>query len=392
MKKIYMVSCLLAMLLPFTNLMAQSNAGDCFGTPSTSPNAKIFHLKGFNGAPLVNTLFYSGFPANTTVRIYKDNNTGISPLVEGVTNSSGSFTWSYPANTPTPPVLTCVINNASCCLKNTPALTDCTVGSVVPTVPFFLDPPTNSICGILVKVNIGDKVQLLNSAGVLVPNVIERYRLTASEPGLEYVCISYPCNTIIGTVTACGATNCCSRPFAPEASLPVFLKNFSASVSQGNVSLNWSTSAEIGSKNYVIERSVDGKNFSPVGTVDAAGSSLVLQKYSFVDQNVVGAAYYRLDMIDIDAKHEYSKIVYVNTGKGTGKVTVGPTVFSDYIQLFGISSAELTRANVQVFNLTGQEVQYRVTGANAITLNESAPSGMYILKVKTQSFKILKSK
>lgn len=392
MKKIYMVSCLMAMMLSFTNLSAQSNASDCFGTPSSSPNAKIYHLKAFSGAPLVNTLYFSDFPANTTIRIYKDNNTGISPLVEGVTNVSGTFTWSYPANTIAPPVLICIVNSASCCLKNIPALTDCTPGAVVPTVPFFLDPPANTLCGILVKVKIGDKVKLLDAAGVLVPNVIEQYRLTATEPGLEYVCISFPCNTIIGTVTACGATNCCSKPFAPEAPLPVFLRDFSAKVSQGNVSLNWSTSTEVASKNYVVERSNDGINFSPIGDVDAAGSSLTLQKYSYIDQNVTGAAYYRLKMIDIDTKHDYSKIVYANAGKGSGKITVGPTVFSDYIQLFGIPSAEITRANVQVFNLTGQSIAYKVTGANAITLAESAPSGMYILRVKSQSFKVLKSK
>lgn len=394
MKKIYMVSCLLATVLLFANaaIFAQSDLSSCFGSPSTSPNARILHLKGFNSpGPLTNTLSFVGMPVGSTIRIYANTNIAGAPtLVEHtfVAGDNGAFNWSYPANTVNPPVVNCVSGTgAGCCLKSIPTLLDCSVGQAINFAPFI----QSGECRMLVKVNNGDIVQLLNTAGQVVPNVFEYQTRIDIGGGQEFACISYPCGTLLGTITACGLVNCCSRPFVASGTLPIVLSDFKASLSQGKTILNWSSSVEVDSKNYEIEKSSNGRDFNTVGSIASAGNSYSVQKYSYIDQNTSsGAAFYRLKMVDLDGKYEYSKVVYINAGRGGTTLTVGPNPFTDYIQLIGITSAEVSRANVQVINQTGQQVAYKITGANTIILDNAAPKGLYILKIKGQQFKIVK--
>ncbi len=395
MKKIYMVSFLIAMLftLPAYNLIAQSNLADCFGTPSTAPNARVFHLKGFNSpGPLINTVSFTDIPLGVVVRVYPDLNTnGIAPLFEHtfIAADNGKFSWSYPNNTANPPVIICVSPSGAlgCCLKNIPALLVCSPGQGVNFNPFI----ENGECRMLVKVNAGDAVQLLNAAGQVIPDVVEvRARITLAN-GQEIVCVRYPCNAIIGSITACGAVNCCSTPFAIGAPLPIILIDFKASLDrQGKAFLNWSSAIEINSKSYIIEKGTNGRDFSAVGEVASSGSGAATINYSFADKNAIsGRTYYRLKMLDTDGKFEYSKVVAVNAKIGDG-VTAGPNPFTNSIQLYGMPSAELSKKNIQVLNAVGQQISYTVTGANTITLDEAAPKGMYIVKVKDQQFKMLK--
>jgi hypothetical protein len=394
MKKIYMGLCLMAMLftLPNSNLIAQSDLSNCFGSPSTAPNARVFHLKGFNASgPLTNAVFFTDMPTGAIVRVYPNLNTGgIPPLVEHtfVVGDNGKFSWVYPNNTANPPVVICVSTASSgCCLKTVPALSSCTEGQGINFKPFV----DFGECRMLIKVNVGDVIQLLDAAGQVIPGVVEVQARIGLGNGQEIACVRYPCGVTIGSITACGAVNCCSRPFVAEGILPIVLIDFKASLSQqGKAILNWSSAIEIDSKSYIIEKSINGIDFSGVGQVDAAGSSRAAFNYSFADKNIIsGRTYYRLKMLDTDGKFEYSKVVYVN-GKVGNVVTAGPNPFITSIQLFGIPSADVNQKNIQVINTVGQQINYRVTGANTITLEATAPTGMYIIKVKDQQFKMLK--
>jgi hypothetical protein len=110
--------------------------------------------------------------------------------------------------------------------------------------------------------------------------------------------------------------------------------------------------------------------------------------YGFNDeQGGNGTAYYRLKMVDIDGKSEYSTVVYVNNRKGasTEILSVFPNPFRSTIQLRGVNAGDVNRKNIRVFNSMGKEINYSVTGSNAITLDPSLPAGVYILKVQSQA-------
>jgi hypothetical protein len=177
--------------------------------------------------------------------------------------------------------------------------------------------------------------------------------------------------------------------------LPVKLTSFTGRLKTDNsVTLDWATAIEEASLQYEVQRSTDGKYFEKVGTLKAAGTSLTTIKYTFEDQLPSNGAYfYRLKQIDIDGKFEYSKVVYVNSKKGSGVITkVFPNPFKGEVQLIGATSSDLTPNNVQVFNIAGQRVTYRFMGANSILIDPSAPDGIYVLKVKGHTYKLEKNK
>lgn len=190
---------------------------------------------------------------------------------------------------------------------------------------------------------------------------------------------------------------CWYRP-AAGGSLPIKLTSFNGKLNtETETTLSWASSLEENSFQYEVQRSADGKNFVTVGKVTAAGTSLESVKYAFNDPlPAAGAYFYRLRMVDLDGKAELSKVVYVNSKKGSGIVTkVFPNPFKSEIQLIGATSSDLnTPGNVKVFNMSGQQISYRIVGANAIALDPNAPKGLYVVSINNgvskQIFKVSK--
>ena len=94
-----------------------------------------------------------------------------------------------------------------------------------------------------------------------------------------------------------------------QGSLPVTLASFTATAEHNIASLDWSTTAEINSAYFEIERSVDARTWGLLGRVKSRGESNDIQFYNFKDQHPVdGVNYYRLKMTDRDGSYAYSDI------------------------------------------------------------------------------------
>jgi hypothetical protein len=212
----------------------------------------------------------------------------------------------------------------------------------------------------------------------------------------QYDCNAYSAQRI--EVTKFQIGTCVSSNFAAPAPLPIKLTGFVGRLeTESSVRLDFTSALELNSYQYIVERSADGKTFTNVGSVKAAGNSGSEIKYNFIDQLPgAGAYFYRLKMIDIDGSSEYSKVVYVNSKKGAGIVTkLFPNPFNSEVQLIGATSSDLnTQGAIKVFNMSGQQIGFRIVGANAIAIDPNAPKGLYLLKFKTESsnqtFKLIK--
>jgi hypothetical protein len=55
--------------------------------------------------------------------------------------------------------------------------------------------------------------------------------------------------------------------------LPLHFLTFKGSLQNNAALLQWETANEVNTSHFVVERSIDGINFNPIGTVAAAGSS-----------------------------------------------------------------------------------------------------------------------
>ena len=108
------------------------------------------------------------------------------------------------------------------------------------------------------------------------------------------------------------------KPFVLEGprALPVKLTDFNVSKLDGQKAsdLRWHSSSEVNFSHYEVERSEDGFNFTNIGNVAASGYATWNQKYQFIDnklplsRNLTDIYYYRLKMVDLDGRSEYSEI------------------------------------------------------------------------------------
>ncbi|MFT3933609.1 MAG: T9SS type A sorting domain-containing protein [Chitinophagaceae bacterium] len=170
------------------------------------------------------------------------------------------------------------------------------------------------------------------------------------------------------------------RTISVVATLPVQMLSFSGTATSCQANLNWSVAQETNFKNYIVEYSADGLNFSAVKTVNANGSN---SSYSATHQAPAGKAYYRLKLVDIDGRFGYSKTIGLNISCGNGSIQVYPNPANDVVN---VVIAAQPAAGKQIATLTdalGQTLvtQLLNTGSNRILVNKF-PAGTYALSIE----------
>ncbi len=168
--------------------------------------------------------------------------------------------------------------------------------------------------------------------------------------------------------------------------LPISLMNFTATKENTKSKITWTTSQEINSREFIVERSNNGgTSWLTVATVPAAGNSNSVITYTVLDPSPSkGVNLYRLKSIDIDARFSYSAIRKVNfDSKYT--FTIYPNPVTDLLQI-SVDNATGFNANVQVLNAQGQILINKQWVSNSQLMQvdaSSLPSGMYYIKIIT---------
>lgn len=170
--------------------------------------------------------------------------------------------------------------------------------------------------------------------------------------------------------------------------LPVQLLDFTVTPKINDALLEWSTSQEINSRNFIIQSSDDASHWKDLGTVQAAGKSDVKQNYSFVDVGVMksgrSTVYYRLESVDIDGKSTVSRVISLKiNGNNQWDVQLFSNPVHGNVNVFltGITG----RAELSINDLNGRVIYKKQiqnqNGQFSIPVNLNA--GMYIFVVKT---------
>lgn len=96
--------------------------------------------------------------------------------------------------------------------------------------------------------------------------------------------------------------------------LPVELTSFQANCTvDQEVELSWTTASEHNSSHFVVERTVDGVEWSQLVTVQSAGNSNSLLTYSIMDsERSLETVYYRLTQVDVDGAAKMYDPVSIN--------------------------------------------------------------------------------
>lgn len=176
-----------------------------------------------------------------------------------------------------------------------------------------------------------------------------------------------------------------------EVRIPADLLSFTATKADKTVSLQWQAIASTPAKEFIIERSSDGFNFSELlvrNAIDGDGSAVV---YDDEDESPLsGSSWYRVKQNDVDGKIKYSNTVRVDfidtTLPGLNDCILGPNPFTHaYTVTFNLDKdAEIT---IKMMNQAGQVVLAQQTmqpaGKNEINIDsiEQLAPGIYLISV-----------
>ena len=187
--------------------------------------------------------------------------------------------------------------------------------------------------------------------------------------------------TIIGIGFASSSSGISPNGFN-LSTLPVLFNSFYATKNNNNVVLNWSTAMEHNNKNFEVQRSFDGSNWTVIAIMLGAGNSNNLQQYSYTDKNMTASvAYYRIRQVDIDGKYEYStvKTIRANETTATAKIYAGGNTVN-----IEFNQEVKNPVTVRIIDMNGrviaqknnQQTSYRLT----ININDHI-TGMYIVQL-----------
>ncbi|MBL0355983.1 MAG: T9SS type A sorting domain-containing protein [Chitinophagaceae bacterium] len=172
---------------------------------------------------------------------------------------------------------------------------------------------------------------------------------------------------------------------SPSLPLAVGLISFNAQRTGAVNRITWTTSQEINTRLFVIERSTDGSNFSPIGELAAAAGSTNNLNYYFIDNTPVrGINFYRLKIIDQSNNEKFSVVRNVRN-EGTADIAIYPNPVRDKIQV-NITSDKLDKAAISITDMNGRIVYTKTMsvneGINYINVNTANFStGTYVMKI-----------
>jgi hypothetical protein len=171
--------------------------------------------------------------------------------------------------------------------------------------------------------------------------------------------------------------------------LPVTFIGVKASQqSNTNIAVQWNVANQLNIKQYIVEKSTDGLNFTKVNTTVATASNLPSFNYNWIDDKAVaGDNYYRIISVSNNGTLSYSQVVKVTIGGGSGLIAVYPNPVKDGV--IGLQFTNMPAGNygVRLLSIIGQEImnqQINHTGGSStqqLSLSQSLAKGIYQLEI-----------
>ncbi len=236
---------------------------------------------------------------------------------------------------------------------------------------------------------------LYNSSCGLIQsgNVFSNNTITGLTPGVNYrICYSL-------TAACTWEGQYYPYLYTTATVLPVELLFFEAYAKDKAVELYWASGTELNSQEYIVEKTLNGKEYTEVARVKAAGNSSTTTKYRAIDKvPSVGLSYYRLKQVDQDGKFVYSKLIPARFLSSAISAELFPNPLVDLTNLkFTVDRDELL--DIVISDVKGRVVMHQnfnaEQGLNLIPLDLSThPTGYYMVRIisaeETTTLKLLK--
>jgi len=167
------------------------------------------------------------------------------------------------------------------------------------------------------------------------------------------------------------------------APLPLSFTSFKGSAEGVTALLSWSTADEVNTNKFILEKSIDAVNFSPVATILSKGGTANNYSYNDAKNDKGTTVYYRLKSIDNDASFHYSNKIKVVFANGLTEISVYPNPAVNTIKVN--YNLLRTNTNALIVNAAGKTVKQFQLAARTTSIEVNVAtlvSGVYTLKIE----------
>jgi hypothetical protein len=146
--------------------------------------------------------------------------------------------------------------------------------------------------------------------------------------------------------------------------------------------LEWQIANAAGNNHFTIEKSIDSRNFSAIGTVNAAPQF----SYSFIDRHPAdGINYYRIAQRCSDNSFIYSDVISISNKRTGNSINIYPNPGNGSLWL--TSSAMI--GDLKISNLAGQIIYQGRPGEKQLHF-QLDEAGMYFIQIFTANQHVTK--
>ncbi len=196
--------------------------------------------------------------------------------------------------------------------------------------------------------------------------------------------------TLVGASTVTRVTR---LNVSPLITLPVDVIDFTLNENNYSNELKLSVSDADGElKKVVVQKSVNGIDFTDAGEMQEKAGSAVLKNFYYADYNVYAVAYYRAKISETNIE-KYSKVI-----KAGGNLTSGVSVYPNpadkevIIRWAGVT-INSGAADVRIFDMDGRQVWSKTTSAGFVTISVAEfTTGTYLVQVSRDKEILLNKK
>lgn len=170
------------------------------------------------------------------------------------------------------------------------------------------------------------------------------------------------------------------------SALPVEWLSFTGIQTPIGVELNWSTAMEENNSHFIVQRTIDGKNWDNIGEEVGAGFTSETTDYQHIDNNPTpGINYYRIKQVDFDGHYDYSRVIAVNVEGENRNFTMNlsPNPASNKVQITW--NKTIHNASISITDMSGQVV-YTTNNIDSFSTSMDVSqynNGLYFIQIQS---------
>jgi hypothetical protein len=180
--------------------------------------------------------------------------------------------------------------------------------------------------------------------------------------------------------------------------LPGKLNDFNAKYDRKAVELTWSTGQERTFSHFIVEKSLNGTEFTETAVVFAKDNGQIQKQYSFTDNAITankGFVYYRLKMVDagLRAKNSVIRVIKISDAAAEVSVLAYPNPVVNELRITVPSAWQNSTVTYDLFSANGKMLKHVVSNnANQteVLAMDNLDAGVYIVKVSSGNHSAVK--